>query len=223
MLDFGGAMGAISNLRRCRDLNEDHAAEAACSAEKLRQLVERVAQVAQPGDGGATLLVTLERIASSSRWVDGGLCIEIVGDDVDSTLEIYTDHGATRERIVPATPLAIPVDDFLLAVEKDPDLVGSLRVEMRPHRLTLSTRASGEIPITWEIAEESLQHEARDTRPAPADFDAPRRMSGMHERFDLLVEPPACQTVYTKTTVPKMAAVTPDAIRRHDPRREPDA
>jgi hypothetical protein len=181
-----------------------------------------VAQVAPPGVGGAPLRLTLERIASSSQWVDGGFCIEIIGDDVDSTLEIYADHGATRERIVPATALAIPVDDFLVAVENDPDLVGSLRVEIRPHQLTLTSRTSGEIPITFEIAEDSLSHEARDTRPAPADFDAPRRMSGMHERFELLVEPPACQTVYTKTTVPKMAAVTPDAIARRDPRREPD-
>ena len=215
-------MGAIGELRRCRDLTEEHAQEAAASAEKLVVLLERVALVARPGDGGSKLLSTLERIASSSRWVDGAVCIEISGDDVDSTLEIFVDHGAMRERLVPATVLAVPVEEFILAVEHDRDIVGSLRADIDERKLTLTSRVSGEIPLTYEIAEDSLKHEARDTRPAPPDFDAPRRMSGMHERFDLLVEPPSCQSVYTKTTVPKMAAVTPDAIARCDPRREPD-
>lgn len=213
-------MGAISNLRRCADLNEEHAVEAAASAESLVLLLERVAQVARPGDGGAALLSTLGRIASASLWLDAGFCIEITGDDVDSKLEIFADHGATRERVVPATMLAVPVVEFIAAVETDRDVVGPLRAEIDQQRLVLTTRASGEIPITFEIDEESLKHEARDTRPAPPDFDVPQRMSGMHERFDLLVEEPASRSVYTKTTVPKMAAVSADAIARVDPRRE---
>src|SRR5688500_3664058 len=113
-------MGAISNLRHCRDLTADHAAEAAGSVEMLTMLLERVAQVARPGDGGAMLLFTLGRIASSSRWRDAGLCVEITGDDVETALEIYADHGATRERVVPTTMLAVPIDEFMTAVREDP-------------------------------------------------------------------------------------------------------
>lgn len=221
-MSYADRMGAIGELRRCRDLTEEHASEAAASAEKLTLLLERVAQVACPGDGGSSLLSTLGRIATSSRWIDGGCCIEITGDDVDSTLEIFADHGATRERLVPATVLAVPVEEFIAAIDRDRDVVGALRVDVEPRKVTLTTRVSGEIPIAYEIAEDSIKQEARDTRPAPPDFDAPRRMSGMHERFDLLVEPPESKGVYTKTTVPKMAAVTPDAIAPIDPRREPD-
>jgi hypothetical protein len=225
---YPDGMGAILDLRRCGDLNEEHAHEAAGSPRDLSALLERVAQVARPGDGGAALLSTLARVADSSTWIDGGISNEITGDDVDSTLEIFSDHGATRERVVPATSLAVPVDEFIAAVESGGDVVGSLRVEVGPHKLVLTTRVSGEISVdvNFEIADDSLKVEARDTRPAPPDFDAPRRMSGMHERFNLLVdddddalEP---KTVYTKTTVPKMIAVTPEAIARFDARREPE-
>jgi hypothetical protein len=215
-------MGAISNLRRCGDLTEEHANEAAASSEQLQLLLDRVAVLAQPGDGGAALLLTLGRIANTARWLHAGFCVEISGDDVESKLEIYADHGATRERVVPPTMLAVPVDEFIAAVELNPDVAGSLRVDVEQSKLVLTSRTSGEMPVAYEVADESLKDEARNTKPAPPDFDAPRRMSGMHERFDLLVDPPPSQSVYTKTTVPKMTAVTAEAIARFDPRREPD-
>jgi hypothetical protein len=168
-------MGAISNLRGGA-ATESRELEAEASAGKLKALVERVVRVAQPGDGGATLLFTLGRLASSSRWVDAGLCVEISGDDVASTLEIYASHGTTRERIVSPTALAIPVDEFLAALEGDPEIVGALRAEVGPRKLSLSARTSG-----------------------------------MHERFEA-----SEQTVHTKTTVPKMTAVTVDPPDRSE-------
>jgi hypothetical protein len=215
-------MGAISNLRRCGDLTEDHAHEAAASSASLQLLLERVAVLAQPGDGGAALLLTLGRVATAARWLDASFCVEISGDDVESTVEIYADRGAKRERVVPATILAVPVDEFIAAVELNPDVAGSLRVDVEPSRLVLTSRTSGEIPVTYDVADESQKEETRKTKPAPPDFDAPRRMSGTHERFDLLADPPPSQGAYTRTTVPKMTAVTPEAIARFDPRREPD-
>jgi hypothetical protein len=132
-------MGATNDLRRAG--GTESVGDAAASAEKLKALVERVVRVAQPGDGAATLLFTLGRITSSSRWLDGGLRVEITGDDVASTLEIYAD--STNERVVSPTRLAVPVGEFLVALQDDPDIVGALRADVGERKVVLSTRSSG--------------------------------------------------------------------------------
>lgn len=149
------------------------------SAEKLRLLMERVALVTRAHNGGATLLFTLGRIASSSRWIDDGFRVEIAGDDVESRLEIYEERGDTGELVVPPTKFAVPIDELVAAVDADPSLTGSLRVEViESRRLLLMTRSSG-----------------------------------VHQRFEGSTPSQAPgQNVYTKTTVPKMAAVSPDVI-----------
>ena len=149
------------------------------SAEKLRMLMERVALVTRAGDGGATLLFTLGRIASSSRWIDDGFRVEITGDDVESRLEIYEERGDTGELVVPPTKFPVPVDELVAALDADPTLTGSLRVEViASRRLLLMTRSSG-----------------------------------VHQRYESGTPSQAPgNNVYTKTTLPKMAAVSADVI-----------
>lgn len=161
------------------------------SPEKLRQLFERVALVTRAVDGGATLLFTLGRIASSSRWIDDGFRVEITGDDVESRLEIYEERGDRGELVVPPTKFPVPVDELVAALETDPTLTGSLRVEViASRRLLLMTRSSGVHP----------RYDAQATTPSQAPGN----------------------NVYTKTTLPKMAAVSQDAVARIDLRRDED-
>lgn len=125
-------MGATSELQRSRDPNA-----------RLQQLLERIALVTRAADGGATLLYSLGRITSSSRWLDDEFTVEITGNDVDSTLEIWVERGNARERIVEPTKYAVPVDELIAALEADPTLVGSLRIAVEPRKLSLAPRLSG--------------------------------------------------------------------------------
>jgi hypothetical protein len=119
-------------------------AEGAVSAspERLKLLLERVALVTRAGSG-ATLLFTLGRIASSSRWLDAGYAVEITGGDLSSRLDIYADHGDGRRRVVPTTSFNVPLGELIAAIDADPSLTGSLRVDVEPSKLTFSMRTSG--------------------------------------------------------------------------------
>jgi hypothetical protein len=136
-------MGAVTNPRRSREVHDVDAPEATASPEKLAQLLDRVALVTRPGDGAATLLFALGRISSSSRWLDDGFYVEIAGNDVDSQLEIWSERGSMRERIVGPTTFPVPVSEFIAALENDPTLVGSLRITVEPRKLSFAPRPSG--------------------------------------------------------------------------------
>jgi hypothetical protein len=128
-------MGAVTNLLE---------AEGAVSAspEKLRLLLERVALVTRVGSG-ATLLFTLGRIASSSRWLDEGYSVEITGGDHHTTLDVYAEHGEMRRRVVPAMAFNVPIGELIAAIDDDPSLIGELRVEVTPCKLIFTMRTSG--------------------------------------------------------------------------------
>lgn len=61
----------VAALASCRELTTEHVEHAARSAEGLRSLLARVAEIAQPEDGGPKILFVLARLARGDvLWLE---------------------------------------------------------------------------------------------------------------------------------------------------------
>jgi hypothetical protein len=165
----------LATLESVSDLTSEHAKLAASSSAEIRKLLKRVAEIAQPGEGCPKIMMALARLVGQP-WVEGDLRIELSGDDTSTTMNVMCDYGVgIRERLLPLTRFAVPIDEFERALELAPKLVLPLRISEEDGKLVLTPLATPEARVRSiappEVAVDngSLGDGDRATAPPPAD------------------------------------------------------
>jgi hypothetical protein len=164
----------LATLESCSDLTSELAAEAASSSEGFRTLLKRVAEIARPGQGAPKFLLAIARLVGQD-WIEGELRVELSGDERSTTIIIICEFGeGIRERLVPATRLEVPIDEFERALELSPKLVLPLKYTDQLDKLVLTPLVSADPkrsgrPPELDLDEVSLTEEERPTAPPPAN------------------------------------------------------
>jgi hypothetical protein len=138
-------MTKFAHIGRCVDLSEADIAAATGDRASLRALLQRMAEVARPGEGAAKVLLVFARMASTAcDWLDGDLSVELVGDATTTIVDLLTDlGGGLRERVVPSAVLAVPLKELTLAVDRMPQVILPLSILSRTERrIVLGATAS---------------------------------------------------------------------------------
>lgn len=152
----------VAALASCRELTTEHVEHAARSAEGLRSLLARVAEIAQPEDGGPKILFVLARLARGDvLWLEGDLTVELAGDEQATTLDLFSEQGwGIKERLAPRAHFAVPLDEFTRAVEISAKRFEPLRTTVKPNKIVLSSAppaASAPPPaVEVELADASV-------------------------------------------------------------------
>lgn len=169
-------MDDFSHVTRIVELTERDIEQALESRDACRRMFERVSQIAAPNTGAPKLLLVFARMATAAcDWIDGGLRIEIVGDEQVSVVDVLSEMGASfKERLLPAFALKVPLSELTRAVVRMPHMVKPLVLTSNTSRrmvLTVSeeVRRNSLPPAAVKISEESL---IDGPEPAPRD---PRR------------------------------------------------
>jgi hypothetical protein len=157
------------------DVTDRDVAIATAGRSAARALLQRMAEVSRPADGGPKVLLVLARMASSAcDWIDGDLRIEILGDGEISVVEVLTEMGAgMRERLLPPFTMKIPLTELIAAVERVPHMIAPLRLASKSARrvvlaATAEVRRSSSPPPFIEIGEESLVGRMSPTTRTPS-------------------------------------------------------
>lgn len=183
-------MSDLDAIETSSELTSDLAGQAARSAQDLKRLVTRIAEIAQPEQGWTRLFKVIAKVAVA-EWMEGDLQVDFSGDDKGTTIAFYAVLGVgIRERLFGPQYLAVPIDEFQRALVLTPDLVAPLRAHQGLNRLTL---AKGQHVRNKDVADFELEEAAKGdgerlTAPPPPDLVA-----------DLVSEEPE---VHTKPTTP---------------------
>lgn len=156
-------MNPFSHVQRCHQLTDGDLSVAMQSRDTCRALLEHLAAISKPNDGGAKLLILFARLATSEcSWIDGDMRIEMVGDGEVSVVEIMTElGGGMRERLFPPFVMNVPLAEFSRAVERVPHMTDPLAIHSKTeHRVVFTVdaeaRRSTSPPPSVRIAEDSL-------------------------------------------------------------------
>jgi hypothetical protein len=170
-----GLLLDLATLESCTELTSEHAVQAASSSAEIRKLLKRVAEIAKPGQGCPKVLMAVAHLVGK-EWVEGDLRIELAGDETSTTLTIMCDYGVgIRERLLPNTRFAVPLDEFERALELAPRMVLPLRITDEPGKIILTPLATPEArvktvpPAELDLDSASLGDGERTTAPPPAD------------------------------------------------------
>jgi hypothetical protein len=173
-------VAGFAHIKRCLELADRDIAFAMEDRLVAKALLERLASVSRPGDGGPKLLLVFARMASQAcDWIDGELRIEILSDAQVSVVEVLTDMGAgMRERVFPSFRMNVPLEEFARAVERVPHMIEPLTISLKTsRRVVLSAsedvRRSTSPPPMVEIDRESLYDVQSMRAPPVPSIQAP--------------------------------------------------
>jgi len=136
-----GARETGFTFKRCIYLSKAEIARASESSADCRALLEHLAAIAKPHDGGPLLLLLFARLATAAcDWLDGDLFILLEARRPWSTVvTVTTELGSgMREKVFPSIELAVPLDEFTGAVRRIPQMVHPLVAEITQDQLLLS-------------------------------------------------------------------------------------
>ena len=140
-------MSIYANIKRCLELSDRDLASAVGDRRLAKALLDQLAKVSRPGDGAPKLLLVFARMAMASvDWIDGGLRVEMNGEGEITTVEVLSELGlGMRERVFPSFKMAVPLDEFVRAVERVPHMITPLTIAtVSEQRLVLTAVAEGE-------------------------------------------------------------------------------
>ncbi len=165
----------FETLESVGELTSEHAKAAASSSTDMRDFLKRAAAIAKPGEGCPKVMMAIARLVGQP-WVEGDLRVELTGDETSTTMNVMCDYGVgIRERLLPLTRFAVPLDEFERALELAPKLVLPLRISDDNGKLILTPLSTPEArvksiaPAKLSVDDESLGDGERKTAPPPAD------------------------------------------------------
>lgn len=112
-------------------------------------VVDLLSRSARPGRGAAPLLrafgamarvaveATVRRSSGRPHWFSGALSIDVISSGAGITVDVMTDHDATRsprEALFERTYFAIPFEELRWMVDRIPELAGPLRLRSNAGR-----------------------------------------------------------------------------------------
>lgn len=168
------AVSDPSLITSSSELSSDAIARAASSSSELRQLVARVAQVAEPEQGWSKLIRVIAKVAASD-WLEGELQVDFDDEGNNrTTIAFYSVLGVgIRERICPAYTMNVAIDEFQRAVLLAPDAIAPLRAHQGRGRLSLvmGMRVRNKDIPDFELEEKAKGDGERPTAPPPPSFE----------------------------------------------------
>lgn len=136
---------------------------------RVRALLLRMYQVAEPNRGAPRILLVLARLARCP-WLEGLLVVRLRAEGDGTRIDLLEDDGISSERFCPATTLRVPFREFTRAVQLRADLLVPLIAE-DPEAPLLVLRASSrpvvESASDLQVADRSLLRPERQERPSP--------------------------------------------------------
>jgi hypothetical protein len=118
---------------RCIDLSKAQVVVASRSHDQCRALLEHLASISRPQDGGPLVLLLLARLATvAGAWLDGELRIELRADDegTGTIVDVMTTLGyGMAERVFPRFRFAVPLSEFEGAMTRVPEMTWPLLLE----------------------------------------------------------------------------------------------
>ncbi|MCS6901762.1 MAG: hypothetical protein RMJ98_19290, partial [Myxococcales bacterium] len=135
---------------------------------RIRALLQRMYEVAEPGKGAPRILLVLARLARCP-WLEGVLVVRLRATQEGTHIDLLEDDGISPERFCPAAVIRAPFREFLRAVELRPDLLHPLVAdEPLPDRLQLraSSRVRAASISEQGVLDRQLLKPERSTRPA---------------------------------------------------------
>jgi hypothetical protein len=156
-------MSNFAHLKRCLELRERDIVTAVAERAMCKELLQHLASISKPNDGGPKILLVYARMATTAcDWIDGELRIEIMGDGEVSVVELMSElGGGLRERVLPSFGMSVPLVEFTRAVERVPHMIAPLTARSQTARrvvfsATEETRKTSMPPPIVEIGEASL-------------------------------------------------------------------
>ncbi len=141
--------------------------------ERVAALLERMAEVAQPGEGAGRILDVLGRMASAT-WVEGELSVVVRGFGPFAEVDILTYDGLSYTRMLQPLSVSAPLSEFVEWVAKRGGLLGPLELAHDEPGVELQLH-------TFEPPPESI----RMSQPAaPPDLDS-TEMASIHRKQTL--------------------------------------
>jgi hypothetical protein len=158
----------LASLTSCRELTMEHADEAARSLEKLRALLVRITEIAEPEDGAPKVLMIFARLARGDiAWLEGDLTVEITGNEERTLIDVYRDEGwGIRERLATQARFKVPFDEFEGSVEISAKRFEPLKVNATGNKITLTTAAAA--PKARAVPPVELGENSLGTAPPPS-------------------------------------------------------
>jgi len=185
-------------------------------------LLQRMAHVARPGTGSAKVLLVLA-YAAQSDWFEGGMRVELDGDEDVTVVEVLSELGST-ESIFAAFSMRVSIEEMRRAILLQPSLVLPLTLKRdQPSKIVLSVRANERIsllaPSVIEVGPLEISPPFGSLQP-PQSVEAeismnpsiprpgsPIRIQGM--RALVLSERPTLPTRMVPHPSPRLARVPP--------------
>jgi hypothetical protein len=137
-------MPSFERITRCLELSDADMDAALASSTETRALLKHLVGIARPNDGAPKMLLLFARMATGNcDWLDGGLRVEVSGNEDACAIDVMTElGGGLRERLLPTFNLQVPISEFARSLERFPHMVQPLLVEAQgPSRLVLTTLA----------------------------------------------------------------------------------
>jgi hypothetical protein len=133
-------MSDYAHLRRCIELTRAEIIDATRSRQSCKALVDRMSKISRPKDGGPLLLLLFARMATiACDWLDGDLRIELVADSRSTICDMLTELGqGAGERVFPPFRMSLPLEEFIGAIERVPQMIWPLSLKKGKGTLTLS-------------------------------------------------------------------------------------
>ena len=147
-------MGDVSNLQRCIEVTRGDILAATESRQACKIFLDRLATISRPQHGGPLLLLLFARMATTAcEWLDGDLRIELVANDGRTSVDVQTALGfGAAERVFPPFEFNLPLDEFMGAITRVPQMIWPLALKVSEGRILLSAtsevRASTMPPVT---------------------------------------------------------------------------
>ncbi len=145
------------------DLRDDHIAEAIVSRDATRALLSRLSAVSAPDTGCAKALLVYARMATTAcEWIDGDLCVDLVGEVDVTSIQAFTElGGGSRERLFAPMLFRAPLAEFARSIGRAPHVIAPLGMRAgTPTRIQLSAtdqvRRTTVPPPPFTISVESM-------------------------------------------------------------------
>jgi hypothetical protein len=135
---------------------------------RIRALLRRMCEVAEPNKGAPRILLVLSRLARCP-WLEGILVVRLRAKEQGTHIDLLEDDGISPERFCPAVVINAPFREFQRAVQLRPDLLRPLIAdEAQPDRIELRASSRVEVASISEqgVANRSLLKPDRAARPA---------------------------------------------------------
>lgn len=128
-LDFGTCF-EVDDDRIERALAPATTMDDALPRDRVFALLDRMAQVARPRQGGPRVLFVLARLATCD-WLDGDLRVSVASDGSRTTIELMVFDGLVTTRLRPSVDMDVPFGEMELGVDRIAEWLAPLSVSER--------------------------------------------------------------------------------------------